>query len=53
MIPQIQPWIDGTELNYLKRVVDSTWVTEHALTEEFENRIKTLSYSVWLKFARK
>ena len=43
MIPQIQPWIDSTELKYLKKVVDSTWVTEHALTEEFESRIKDLT----------
>ena len=43
LIPQIQPWIDSTELEYLKKVVDSTWVTEHALTEEFENRIKDLT----------
>tara|TARA_R110000824_G_scaffold234655_1_gene423271 strand:- start:22 stop:1110 length:1089 start_codon:yes stop_codon:yes gene_type:complete len=39
-IPQIEPWIDGTELKYLKKVIDSTYVTEHALTHEFEERIK-------------
>jgi len=43
MIPQIQPWIDDKELGYLKKVVKSTYVTEHLLTEEFENRIKDLT----------
>ena len=43
MIPQIQPWIDDKELDYLKKVVKSTYVTEHLLTEEFENRIKDLT----------
>ena len=36
MIPQIQPWIDEEEMTQLKRVVDSTYVTEHELTKEFE-----------------
>ena len=42
-IPQIQPWIDEDELTQLKRVVESTYVTEHKLTEEFEGLIKDLT----------
>lgn len=36
MINQIEPIIDQEELLQLKRVVDSTFVTEAALTKEFE-----------------
>ena len=42
-IPQIEPWIDEEELHQLKRVVESTYVTEHALTAEFEEQIKELT----------
>ncbi len=44
-IPQIQPWIDESELVQLKRVVDSTYVTEHTLTAEFEGMIRDLTGS--------
>jgi len=44
-IPQIEPWIDERELFYLKQVVESTYVTEHNLTKNFENRIKDLTGS--------
>ena len=44
-IPQIEPWIDEQELQYLKRVIESTYVTEHDLTEEFERRICKLTGS--------
>ncbi len=40
MIIQIEPWIDNKELEQLKRVVESTYVTEHNLTKEFEEKIK-------------
>ncbi len=43
MIPQIEPWIDEEELNELKEVIESTWITENRKTEEFENRIKKLT----------
>jgi len=43
VIPQVQPWINEEELNELKRIIDSTFVTEHALTEEFENMNKELT----------
>lgn len=42
-IPQIEPYIDELELKYLKRVIESTYVTEHTLTKEFEERIKDLT----------
>jgi perosamine synthetase len=45
MILQIEPWIDKNEKKYLDRVVESTFVTEHELTKEFENRIKKLTGS--------
>ena len=44
-IPQIQPWIDDSELLYLKKAIDSTYVTEHELTAEFERRICELTGS--------
>ena len=48
MIPQIKPWIDNDELDQLKRVVESTYVTENILTKEFEELTKAYSNS---KFA--
>ena len=39
-INQIEPFIDHTELDYLTKVVESTFVTEHNLTEEFEQLFK-------------
>ena len=44
-IPQIEPWIDDEELVQLKRVIQSTYVTEHHLTQEFEDLIKELTGS--------
>jgi perosamine synthetase len=44
-IPQIEPWIDESELVQLKRVIESTFVTEHVLTEEFEGMVKDLTGS--------
>lgn len=44
-IPQIEPWIDEQELIQLKRVVDSTYVTENELTKEFEQKIIDLTGS--------
>lgn len=43
MIIQIEPWIDNAELEQLKRVIDSTFVTEHLLTKEFEDMIRELT----------
>jgi len=39
-INQIEPFIDKTELEYLTKVVESTFVTEHDLTKEFEQLFK-------------
>jgi len=44
-IPQIEPWIDQVELHHLKQVIESTYVTEHAMTEQFEQMIKILTNS--------
>ena len=44
-IPQIEPWIDNSELIELQRVVNSTFVTENKLTKEFEGVIKELTGS--------
>jgi len=43
MIKQIEPWIDHNELRELKRVINSTFVTESALTEEFEKLTRELT----------
>ena len=42
MIVQIEPWIDQAELQELTRVIASTFVVEHDLTREFEQRTATL-----------
>ncbi len=42
-IIQIEPWIDNDELDQLKRVIQSTYVTEGNLTKEFED--KTSAYT--------
>jgi len=44
-INQIQPWIGEEEAEQLLRVTDSTFVTEHKLTKEFEDAIKELTGS--------
>jgi len=43
MINQLEPWIDHNEIKELKRIVDSTYVTEAKLTEEFEAMTKDLT----------
>jgi perosamine synthetase len=43
MIVQIEPWINNEELTQLKRVIDSTFLTEHNLTAEFEDLTKSLT----------
>ena len=44
-INQIHPWIDNEEKHQLLRVVESTFVTEHNLTKEFEQKIRDLTGS--------
>ncbi len=43
MIPQIQPWIDDSEWQEVKRVMDSTYLTENKVTEEFEANIRAVT----------
>ena len=38
-VKQIEPWIDSSELTYLKEVIYSTYVNESAMTQRFEQRI--------------
>jgi perosamine synthetase len=45
MILTIEPWIDEEELNQLKRVIASTYVTEGPLTREFEELISKYTSS--------
>jgi len=45
MIPQIEPWIDEKELYEVKRVIESTYITENKFTAEFEQGIKELTNS--------
>src|SRR5215475_5838417 len=43
MILQIEPWIDEQELDELKRVIASTFVVEHEMSREFEQRTRELT----------
>ena len=43
LIPQIEPWVDESELRELRRVIDSTYLTEHDLTREFESMTAELT----------
>ena len=44
-INQIEPWIGEEERIQLLRVIESTYVTEHDLTKEFEQKIRDLTGS--------
>ena len=44
-IIQIEPWIDNSELVQLKKVIKSTFVSEHKLNQEFEDKIKKITGS--------
>jgi len=43
LIAQIEPWVDQSELRELTRVIDSTFLTEHELTREFESMTAQLT----------
>jgi len=43
LIPQIEPWVDESELRELMRVIDSTFLVEHELTKEFEHMTAQLT----------
>ncbi len=44
-IIQVEPWIDQNELIQLKRIIESTYVTESKLTKEFEELTKNYTNS--------
>lgn len=44
-IIQIEPWINYEEAFQLLRVIKNRYVTEYKLTQEFENKIRTLTNS--------
>lgn len=44
-IPQIEPWIDETELDELTEVIRSTYITENRKTEEFVRKVEELTQS--------
>ena len=39
-ISQIYPWINNKELAYLKKVINSTFITENKFTKKFEDKFK-------------
>lgn len=43
MIPQIQPWIDDAEWQEVKKVIESTYLTENKVTAKFEAEIQALT----------
>lgn len=43
MIPQIQPWIDEQEWLEVRKVMESTYLTENRATQEFEQGITSLT----------
>lgn len=42
-IPQIQPWIDDSELEELAKVIKSTYISENEATKEFEQRLQEIT----------
>ena len=44
-IPQIEPWIDNTELEELTGVIKSTFISENSKTEEFLGMVRQLTGS--------
>lgn len=43
MIPQIQPWIDESEWEEVRKVLESTYLTENKVTAEFEAQVKSIT----------
>lgn len=43
MIPQIQPWIDDSEWQEVKQVMESTYLTENKVTAKFESALQNLT----------
>ncbi len=42
-IPQIQPWIDDSELEELRKVISSTYISENDATKEFEEMLRKIT----------
>ncbi len=47
-IIQIEPWIDHREMEQLKRVIESTFLTESTLTKEFETLVAEYTQSKYV-----
>lgn len=45
-IPQIEPWIDGVELEQLSEVIASTFITENQKTAEFLEKVEEITQSL-------
>lgn len=43
MILQIEPWIDDSEMEAVKRVINSTYLTENEITAEFEAGLQQIT----------
>jgi len=50
-IPQLEPYIGEEELNNLKKVIETGWLTEGPFAEEFLNKIKTFTKAKYLVLA--
>lgn len=44
-IQQIKPWIDNSEINYLKKIAKTKFLTESKYTKKFENKISKITRS--------
>lgn len=43
MILQSEPWIDESEMEAVKRAIDSTYLTEYKITAEFEAGVQQIT----------
>ncbi len=50
MIPQIQPWIDDSEWQEVKKIIESTYLSENKVTAQFKPDLKTLTGEADLVF---
>ena len=52
-VPQLEPYFDEDELNNLKKVIETRWITEGPFSEEFLEDIKKLTKAEMLKNHKK
>lgn len=45
MIPQIEPWIDETEIEQVTKVLKDNWITEGPTTKKYEEEIQKITKS--------